>query len=78
MTDSATPPLLAPARRAAVVFILFTVLLDVVAMGIIIPVFPALIVDFLDGDTPRAAQIYGLFGTVWALMQFLFSPMSRR
>jgi len=68
------PPFPSP-RRAAVAFILFTVFLDVVAMGIIIPVFPTLIVDFLGGDTPRAAAIYGIFGTVWALMQFLFSPM---
>jgi DHA1 family tetracycline resistance protein-like MFS transporter len=61
-------------RKAAVAFILFTVLLDVIAMGIIIPVFPSLITEFMDGDTPRAAIIYGFFGTIWALMQFLFSP----
>lgn len=64
-----------PPRRAAVAFILFTVFLDVVAMGIIIPVFPTLIVDFLGGDTPRGAVIYGIFATAWALMQFLFSPL---
>jgi DHA1 family tetracycline resistance protein-like MFS transporter len=61
-------------RQAAVAFILFTVFLDVVAMGIIIPVFPSLITNFLGGDTPRAAEMYGLFGTIWALMQFLCSP----
>jgi DHA1 family tetracycline resistance protein-like MFS transporter len=65
-----------PARRAAVAFILLTVLLDAVAMGLIIPVLPALVVEFMDGDTPRAAAIYGIFGTVWALMQFLFSPLA--
>src|SRR5262245_10396468 len=64
----------APPRRAAVAFILFTVFLDVVAMGIIIPVFPTLIVGFLDGDTARGAIIYYVFGTIWALMQFLVSP----
>jgi len=68
-------PLKAP-RRAAVAFILLTVLLDVIALGIIIPVFPTLITGFLGGNTPRAAQIYGLFGTAWALMQFLFSPVA--
>ncbi|MBY0508878.1 MAG: TCR/Tet family MFS transporter [Rhodospirillaceae bacterium] len=68
-----TVPLSSP-RKAAVAFILFTVLLDVIAMGIIIPVFPALITQFMSGDTPRAAVIYGFFGTIWALMQFLFSP----
>jgi MFS transporter, DHA1 family, tetracycline resistance protein len=51
------------------------VLLDMLALGIIIPVLPKLVVDFLAGDTARAAGIYGLFGTAWALMQFLFSPL---
>jgi DHA1 family tetracycline resistance protein-like MFS transporter len=65
-----------PPRRAAVAFIMITVLLDMIALGIVIPVFPALIVSFTGGDTPRAAQLFGLFGTVWALMQFLFSPLA--
>jgi DHA1 family tetracycline resistance protein-like MFS transporter len=38
-------------------------------------VLPKLVVDFLAGDTARAAAIYGIFGTAWALMQFLFSPL---
>ena len=29
----------------------------------------------MHGDTARAAEVYGLFGTVWALMQFVFSPV---
>jgi DHA1 family tetracycline resistance protein-like MFS transporter len=33
------------------------------------------VVDFLHGDTARAAEVYGLFGTVWAMMQFVFSPV---
>ncbi len=63
------------ARRAGFIFIFITVLLDMLAIGMIIPVLPKLVVDFLSGDTARAAAIYGLFGTVWALMQFLFSPI---
>jgi MFS transporter, DHA1 family, tetracycline resistance protein len=66
---SATP------RRGATIFIFITVVLDVLALGIIIPVLPKLVVDFVEGDTARAAGIYGLFGTVWALMQFFFSPV---
>ena len=64
-----------PARRAGFVFIFITVLLDMLAIGMIIPVLPKLVVDFLAGDTARAAAVYGLFGTIWALMQFLFSPI---
>ncbi len=45
------------------------------ALGMIIPVLPRLVIDFLGGQTARAAEIYGLFGTIWALMQFVFSPV---
>jgi MFS family permease len=34
-----------------------------------------LVVDFVGGDTREAAKIFGLFGTAWALMQFLFAPL---
>jgi len=68
-TSQATP------RRAALVFIFITVLLDILAMGMIIPVLPKIIVDFLDNDTARAAEVFGLFSTIWALMQFVFSPV---
>ena len=66
----------APAQRTpAFVFIFITVLLDMLALGMIVPVLPKLVVDFLGGDTARAAQIFGVFGTAWALMQFVFSPV---
>jgi MFS transporter, DHA1 family, tetracycline resistance protein len=69
LTNGATPP-----SRAAFGFIFITVLLDMLALGIIIPVLPRLVVDFLAGDASRSAAILGIFGTAWALMQFLFSP----
>lgn len=62
-------------RRAAVAFVFVTVLLDMLAVGIIIPVLPKLVEDFMGGDTARAAAVYGVFGAGWALMQFLFSPV---
>jgi DHA1 family tetracycline resistance protein-like MFS transporter len=62
-------------RPAAVAFIFVTVVLDVLALGIIIPVLPKLVENFLGGNTGRAAEIYGLFGSVWALMQFVCSPL---
>jgi len=46
-----------------------------VALGIIVPVLPKLVVTFLNGDTAAAAEVYGVFGTAWALMQFLCSPL---
>lgn len=62
-------------RRAAVIFILVTVTLDMLAMGMIAPVLPRLVTHFLGGNETRAAQMYGIFATVWALMQFIFSPL---
>src|SRR6202000_3028096 len=63
---------------AAVVFILVTLLLDMLALAIIIRILPKLIESFVDNDTASAAGIFGLFGTAWALMQFLFSPVVGR
>ena len=45
------------------------------ALGIVIPVLPQLVLSFVDGDHVIAADVYGIFATVWALMQFLFSPV---
>lgn len=64
-----------PARRPAVAFIFITIVLDMLALGMIIPVLPTLVVDFAGGDTALGAKIFGLFGTAWALMQFVFSPV---
>ncbi len=60
--------------RAAVLFIFVTVVIDVLAMGIVIPVLPKLVEAFEGGDTAAAAETYGVFGTAWGLMQFLFMP----
>jgi len=68
-------PVLRTPRSAATVFIFITVVLDMLALGLIVPVLPKLVVEFLGGDTAGAARIYGLFGTAWALMQLVFSPL---
>ena len=72
MTETHAPP--AP-RRAALVFIFITVLLDMLALGLVLPVLPKLVENFVGGNTARASEIFGLFGTAFALMQFLFSPV---
>ncbi len=72
MTDA--PPAARPPRPAALIFIFITVVIDVLAFGLIIPVLPKLIEQFRGGDTAYAAETWGVFATAWALMQFLFSP----
>lgn len=65
----------APVRHGAVAFIFVTILLDMLALGVIMPILPKLIESFVDNDAAHAARIFGLFGTAWALMQFVFSPL---
>jgi DHA1 family tetracycline resistance protein-like MFS transporter len=63
-------------HRAAAAFIFVTILLDMLAIGIVIPILPKLVESFAANDTAQAARIFGLFGTAWALMQFIFSPVA--
>ena len=61
--------------RAAFAFIFITVALDMLALGIIIPVLPKLVVAFEGGNVAHAARIVGVFGFAWSAMQFLASPL---
>lgn len=63
------------ARRAALAFIFITIVLDMLAVGMIVPVLPGLVTSFTGGNTEQGARMYGIFGTVWALMQFFFAPV---
>jgi DHA1 family tetracycline resistance protein-like MFS transporter len=76
---SVTAPPSAPpsvqADTAAFAFILVTVMLDLLALGIMIPVLPKLVIQLEGGDIGRAAAITGVFGFVWNAMQFLFAPL---
>ncbi len=62
-------------RKAAVGFIFATALMDIVSMGIMIPVLPNLVKAFVGGDTARAADYSMVFAITWGLMQFLCSPV---
>ncbi len=50
-------------------------MLDVLALGIIIPVLPQLVSRFVGGDMQQAAIVFGAFVSVWEAMQLLFSPL---
>lgn len=58
-----------------VVFILITVLIDAMGVGLIIPVMPELIKEVTGGDLSQAALWGGVLSTVFAVMQFLFGPV---
>jgi DHA1 family tetracycline resistance protein-like MFS transporter len=61
--------------KAAFAFIFITVLLDMISFGVIIPVFPQLILQIQGGDMAGAAATFGIFGTAFAVMQFIFAPV---
>jgi MFS transporter, DHA1 family, tetracycline resistance protein len=62
-------------RKAAMGFIFFTLVIDVTGLGLIIPVLPKLIEQLIHGDVSEAAKWGGRLTAVYAIMQFLFSPV---
>ena len=62
-------------RPAALLFIWITVFLDMLAIGLIVPVLPRLVESMSGGNTVAAAHALGVFGTAWALMQLLAMPV---
>ncbi len=62
-------------NKTALLFIFITILVDVIGIGIIIPIIPDLIMK-LTGEGTAMAVIYGMWlTTAFAGMQFLFSPV---
>ncbi|HUY01984.1 MAG TPA: MFS transporter, partial [Rhodocyclaceae bacterium] len=61
-------------RRAAFAFIFVTVLIDILSFGIIIPVLPHLL-EKLTGSIAHAAIWAGVFSTMFAIIQFVSSPI---
>ena len=75
VTDATAEQTVDARRQAAFAFIFVTILLDMLALGMIMPILPKLVESFVSNDTAKAARIFGVFGTAWALMQFFFSPI---
>jgi DHA1 family tetracycline resistance protein-like MFS transporter len=67
--------MLQPKKQAALGFIFATLLIDVIGLGIIIPVFPKLIKHLIHGDLSQASRYAGWLTLAYAAMQFLFSPL---
>ena len=61
--------------RAALGFILITITLDAIGIGLIFPVMPDLIEAVTGGTLATAALWGGVLATSFAVMQFLFGPV---
>jgi len=62
------------ARRPAVAFIMVTSLLDVIGIGLIIPVLPILLGEFTAGREAQAYW-YGAVAVTYGVFQFLCAPL---
>lgn len=70
-----TTPMAKGRRQAAVGFVFATAVMDILAMGIIIPILPQLVRQFVHGNNAVAAHYIGDFGLIFGVMQFFFSPI---
>lgn len=61
--------------RFAVYFVLFTVMLDAIGIGLMMPVMPQLLLELGDADLSKAAVWGGVLSSVFAVMMFLFGPV---
>lgn len=62
-------------RPAALGFIYAAIMMNTVSMGVIVPVFPVLVKNLTGQGDAGAAQIMGVFGAAWAMMNLIFAPV---
>jgi len=63
------------ARKPALGFIFVTLVLDILGIGLIIPILPKLVEQLGGGGIEKATYIYGLLAALYSLMQFIFAPV---
>ena len=61
--------------RSALIFILITICLDSIGLGIIIPSFPQLVSETSGVSLTESSKYFGIVMGAYAFMQFLFSPL---
>lgn len=62
-------------KSAAIGFIFITMLIDIIGIGIIIPVIPKLLQELNHSDISEAAKLGGWLAFAYAFTQFLFAPL---
>ncbi len=62
-------------RKPALVFVFITLFLDVLGIGLVVPILPKLVEKLSGGGVDSASFIFGWMVGLYALMQFLFAPV---
>jgi DHA1 family tetracycline resistance protein-like MFS transporter len=66
---------LSPSTQSTLGFVAFIVFIDMVGLGLIVPVMPTLLESLTGESIDRTAEIGGWLLFAYALMQFVFSPV---
>ncbi|MCG7493583.1 TCR/Tet family MFS transporter [Thalassobius sp. Cn5-15] len=74
----ATTDISSRSQRLPILFIMITMVIDAMGIGLIMPVMPQLIQEVSAGALGQAAIWGGILASSFAVMQFLFSPMLGR
>ena len=64
-----------PNRQASVVFVLITLFIDVLGIGLVIPILPRLVQSLLGGSIAQASLVFGILVSIYAVMQFFCAPV---
>lgn len=62
-------------RKPAIGFILTTLFLDILGIGLIVPILPRLIEQLQGGSVAAASHTFGWLAALYSLMQFVFAPL---
>src|SRR6195256_4594487 len=62
-------------RQASVIFVLITLFIDMLGMGLVIPILPRLVQNLLGDGIGEASFVFGLLVAIYALMQFFCAPI---
>jgi MFS transporter, DHA1 family, tetracycline resistance protein len=62
-------------RQASVVFVLITLFIDILGMGLVIPILPRLVQSLLGGAIAESSFVFGLLVSIYAVMQFFCAPV---
>src|SRR4030081_2949626 len=62
-------------RQASVVFVLITLFIDILGMGLVIPILPRLVQSMLGGAISDASFVFGLLVAIYSVMQFFCAPI---
>lgn len=66
---------MAAPRKPALGFIVVTLFLDILGIGLVAPILPRLVESFVGNDASEGAFYVGVLAASYAAMQFIFSPI---